>query len=448
MNLLNWLSGRVAFIACSFLFALSLLGFLGIAVSPSFSATNLLQNPGFESGIAGWTHFGGVFSQSSDYAKEGIYSGKLESTTASTKYIYQVASVVPGSTYKATGFGLKIGATDSEVFLRVAWYASSDGSGSQMTNTADSNVLTSNLSSFTFLETDSLTVPDGANSARVRASIKTVSSTLATVYFDSLSFYEVEAASTSLSPSAQQTQTQQQATTNTPSPPSVTFSAPSSVSAEQEFSVTVNLSNFEAGTYNLKVLVWQGESNKYGNTQGESGWLTQGAAWSKFPTIVIPSSGLASAAVSAKVDDDAPAGNYEIQVRVHKDDRNYDSSRQPLAVSSAPLVAPVASASVNNANSTNAKEKVDQEEVASAVLPADKGEVLGEDIQKKIGLLKSNFYLILGLLSFLVGGGGLVWVRWGSKMPINRVGQFILEFRQRLPQRQKEGSQKSGSENL
>ena len=194
--------------------------------------------------------------------------------------------------------------------------------------------------------------------------------------------------------------------------PSVTFSAPSNVSAGQEFAVTANLSSFEGGTYYVKVLVGKDGKFIYGNTKGTAGWLTQNASWADFPTI----SG--SGTVQAKVDDDAAVGDYSIKVRVHKDDTNYDSEEKNITVSSAPVVAadPVG---------TSEDEEV---EISSNTAPIEEGRVLGEEATPKRKDFKLNFYLILGLFGLLVGSGGI-----------------ILAFREKLLEWRKAGSQKPES---
>lgn len=186
--------------------------------------------------------------------------------------------------------------------------------------------------------------------------------------------------------------------------PTISFTAPPSVTAGVEFSVTVNLSNFESGTYYIKVRVWQGESDKYGNTLGSSGWLTQGAEWSKFPTVSIPSSGSSSATVKAKVDDDAPAGRYEIQVRTHKDSENYDSPKKPLAVKAAPSISKESAATGTTVNSDNSG---DTENSVTAVASSDEGQVLGEESNPKEEF-QLNFYIIVGIFGLIVGSGGLI----------------------------------------
>ena len=183
-----------------------------------------------------------------------------------------------------------------------------------------------------------------------------------------------------------------------------TFSAPSIFVAGQEFSVTASLSNFESGTYHVKVLVGKDGKFNYGNTKNGSEWLTQNGTWAEMPSVSVGSSGSASKTVKAKVDDDAVAGSYKIKVRVNKDGDNYDSTEKPLAVKSAPVV-------LEEVTTTGTTEKSESsgntEESYVVTSSSEEGQVLGEEFHQEEEF-QLNFYFIVGIFGLIVGSGGLV----------------------------------------
>src|SRR3990172_12147460 len=78
-----------------------------------------------------------------------------------------------------------------EALLRISWYASSDGSGGQL-STADSQPLRADSPRFVALDTGAVQAPLEARSARVRLLLRPLSGSPATVYFDDVSFQETE----------------------------------------------------------------------------------------------------------------------------------------------------------------------------------------------------------------------------------------------------------------
>uniref|UniRef100_A0A831Z0D3 Uncharacterized protein n=1 Tax=candidate division WWE3 bacterium TaxID=2053526 RepID=A0A831Z0D3_UNCKA len=172
---------------------------------------------------------------------------------------------------------------------------------------------------------------------------------------------------------------------------------PPSAVAGKEFSVGVTLSNFESGTYAIKVIIGKDGKFIYGNTKGGLGWLTQNGSWAEFPAIAVSASGTGSGTVQAKVDEEAPGGSYAIKVRVHKDGNNYDSPEQPLVVSSAPVSA---------LSSPNVGEVDGEEPSALAAFPIGEGKALGAEAPQNKEF-KLNFYVITGIFGLIVGSFGL-----------------------------------------
>lgn len=208
--------------------------------------------------------------------------------------------------------------------------------------------------------------------------------------------------------------------------PVIDFSYPKSVVAGSEFTVTINLSKFNSGTYFLKVRA--GIDGKFydGRTKGTNGkWLAWNVSWADFPKVAISSSGSASKTVSAMVDEDAGADSYLIEVRVYDGDGFFNSEPKALKVSAA---IPVESKQkiVNQAGSGS---ESSSPPVNLSGSTGSEGEVLGEE-SKQAGEFQLNFYLIVGIFGLIVGSGGV-----------------ILAFRRGPKELQKAGSRKLGSEN-
>ena len=137
---------------------------------PGSSTGGMLANGDFEVVSDGkpayWEKFGGTMLASGEAAR-GTYAGCLESDTSSTKWLYQVVPVNGSGWYAGTAQGRVIG--PAEAMIRVSWYASSDGSGSQL-DQSESNVTSS--TGWTSLSTGPIQAPADAQSARVRLVIR------------------------------------------------------------------------------------------------------------------------------------------------------------------------------------------------------------------------------------------------------------------------------------
>jgi hypothetical protein len=137
--------------------------------SPPFGG--LLQNGDFEQ-LAGdepahWSKFGGTVSLT-PLAFRGEWAASHLSTTASTKWMFQTVRIEGGGWYEAAGWA-RVESGNAELFIRVTWYASVDGSGSLMSQ-VDSAVTSSNQ--WTQLGTGAIQAPPAARSARVRLMLR------------------------------------------------------------------------------------------------------------------------------------------------------------------------------------------------------------------------------------------------------------------------------------
>jgi len=191
----------------------------------------------------------------------------------------------------------------------------------------------------------------------------------------------------------------------------ISFTSPVSVFAGKEFSVTVNLSNFDIGSFALKILIGQDGKFIYGNTKGSSGWLTQNGKWAEMPQVSVGVSGSIKKEIFSKVDDDAKSGNYFITVSVaeKKDGGTYESVWSTKDLPSKTLKVTAVSVSSENTSGINTDSNSIAETVddkGGPIILASVGEVLGEqDISREGGL---NFYVILGVFGLLTGIFGLV----------------------------------------
>ncbi len=141
----------------------------------------MLQNGGFELETDGrpeaWNKYGGSMGLTTD-AYEGARAATLESDTASTKWLYQAVPTDAGHRYAASAVS-RIADGQGDVFLRLSWYASDDGSGTTIEQ-ADSPP--SSSTSWTRLETTQ-DAPSTAHSVRVRLMLRPAGTV--TVFFDS-----------------------------------------------------------------------------------------------------------------------------------------------------------------------------------------------------------------------------------------------------------------------
>jgi hypothetical protein len=111
----------------------------------------------------GWDNFGGVDKVVSGPAVDGERAMELTSSTDSTKWVQQTVRVQGGAWYAASGWGQS---ATGDVFLRLSWYASSDGSGSAIDN-QDSSI-TAPGQSFALMPTGGVQAPADAHSVKVR----------------------------------------------------------------------------------------------------------------------------------------------------------------------------------------------------------------------------------------------------------------------------------------
>jgi hypothetical protein len=154
-----------------------------------------LVNAGFEEAggdgtPVGWRKYGGELTRSSAAAWEGHFAGAFTSRTISTKWAFQTVAVQGGESYILSGYALKNDANVEAAYLRLSWYASSDGSGTAIDSVDSTTCLTDDSPEFRFLTSGPVVAPAEAASANVRLMLDPGSEAEGTVYFDAISFGE------------------------------------------------------------------------------------------------------------------------------------------------------------------------------------------------------------------------------------------------------------------
>lgn len=140
-------------------------------------AANLISNPSFESGDTSWK------ANNSSVIFEASQSAKISNTKTSSYGIEQILTdISPSLSYKISASVKLISPYPDKAFLRVAWYKSTDASGSQ-SSTDDSSyaVETDDWQKIEFIKTP----PDGISSAKLRLLVASGSA-----YFDNAAFEE------------------------------------------------------------------------------------------------------------------------------------------------------------------------------------------------------------------------------------------------------------------
>jgi hypothetical protein len=173
--------------------ALSLVVVWALSVFPSAASQELLVNGGFEAPLGSeWRVYGGELSRvpggyGYGYEASG-YAARFDSQSLGTKWFYQVVPISPGGTYTFAGWAVKDDPNIYEIFLRISWYESVDGFGSEISHIDSTSSLTDDQPGYRFLSTAPVAAPEGAHSARVRAILVPATAQAATAYFDDMSF--------------------------------------------------------------------------------------------------------------------------------------------------------------------------------------------------------------------------------------------------------------------
>ena len=152
--------------------------------TPSFFAS--LTNGDFElpgDTPYGWrAHAGDAVITSEGDSRFASLTSRGDTTT----WLHQSFTVEGGRWYEAAG-SLRLGDNASLARLRIAWYASDDASGPQL-SVADSDQIEGAGDSFVAVSTGAIRAPDGARSAQLRVMLRPAGEPPAVLHADDLSF--------------------------------------------------------------------------------------------------------------------------------------------------------------------------------------------------------------------------------------------------------------------
>ncbi|MBI5287924.1 MAG: lamin tail domain-containing protein [Chloroflexi bacterium] len=156
-------------------------------------ASGSVSNGGFEDVAEGgrpvaWDKYGGELSTSSSIVRTGAHSALLESSSESTKWLYQPVLVASGTSYTFDAWVLLDDPGVSSSWLRISWYASPDGSGEALDTSDSTERLDGTSGEWRSLTTGSVTAPAGAASAKLRVMLQPASGGTAALYVDDASF--------------------------------------------------------------------------------------------------------------------------------------------------------------------------------------------------------------------------------------------------------------------
>ena len=159
------------------------------------ASNNLLQNPGFEEGIAGWQSLGGTLTYTNNPVHTGNRAAVLIANEAEA-YIYQTVPVFPGSSCTFSGWTFKNSIYEGNVSLQISWFEGEDGTGSEIRRD-ESDRFADNPSDYRFLTTGTHITPANAHSAKVKAAVRPADpSQPVSVFFDDMVFVEILHSST------------------------------------------------------------------------------------------------------------------------------------------------------------------------------------------------------------------------------------------------------------
>ncbi len=167
------------------MFILIFLFFFLCVVTKNVYANNLINNSSFELSDTSWKSNNSAvsFSYVNDMAHDASQSAKITNPKTSSYGIEQILTDVSSSlNYQISAMVKQLVPYPDKVFLRIAWYKSTDASGSQ-SSTDDSAFATvsPDWQKIEFIKTP----PDGINSAKLRLLVASGSA-----YFDTVQFTE------------------------------------------------------------------------------------------------------------------------------------------------------------------------------------------------------------------------------------------------------------------
>jgi hypothetical protein len=164
-----------------------------------------LKNGGFEEGTSeglpsSWRKYGGELVRTGTVHFEGQFAAAFTSKTSSTKWGHQTVTVQGGRAYVLSAYALKDDPAVAAAYLRLSWYASSDGSGQAIDSVDSTERLMDDSPGFRLLTTGAVVAPAEAASAKARLMLDPAGEASGTVYFDAVTFEETAPPEPTVSP--------------------------------------------------------------------------------------------------------------------------------------------------------------------------------------------------------------------------------------------------------
>lgn len=252
---------------------------------PTSAFAVTLFSTDFESGnISSWMSSGGgaIATVSAEFARSGQYSLKVShDKTSSYGYQTTIQNIEGGMFYQVSGFGKSSDSSIASLFIRVAWYASADGSGTQLASPNDTDSIGAG-NDWTNFSSGIIQAPSTANSAKVRLVLtsKTVGQT-ASAFFDDVFFQE------SVAPTA--------VTTTNPPTQTLTTTPTKTLTPTKTIEPTVTTSLISTATYSAQDIL--GESSVAAEekiTKSPTNVKVLASRFSKLPILFVFFGGLIS----------------------------------------------------------------------------------------------------------------------------------------------------------
>ncbi len=309
---------------------LSLLLLPFLLPSCAFASTNLLTNPSFETlenGLpSNWQRNYSTLELSATSGAAFAHSDQtaivFQSQTSSQKYLYQPFLVTPSQAYRFTGF-TKLLDGNAKLFLRLSWYESPDGTGTELENTVSPQ--NTAPSDWVELKLES-TAPTKANSARAKLVLDPKDSSLAKGVFDSVSLLEISTSSSVLQ---------------------IDFQLPSKAIILNSFEIKVVLKGASPNaTYQVRPLGGTGSTDNslYSLSVENNGhWYPWNGSWSSLPTLATDSQGVGEKTLVVRFGETAASGSNNLLIRLRRlgTEINLDSTFKEITLEkSSPPPAP------------------------------------------------------------------------------------------------------------
>lgn len=279
----------------------------------TFAADNLLVNPDFEDFDGdvpkSWTKNYSTLqtSAATDAAHSGAKAVQFQSSSNSTKYLFQVVAVAKDSSYQFSGWTKTLSGSGNQ-YLRVTQCSDlncsseikSDDSGHELTT------VWKNLTVSFYTESSAIAV-------KAKISLDPGSTASVTALWDDLNLVKVAPA---VSPIPTPTENP------ISSSPEIGLSFPGNLSVNSAFNLAVTTKNLPAAAYLLKIRLGLDGNHLTSGRTYNSGWLSDNDSWTKFPQMTPDSSGNWSGNLTAMLPSGESSGDYKIQVRLKKADKD------------------------------------------------------------------------------------------------------------------------------